>query len=166
VRYTIIESPVGPLLLAKDEEGVRQIRFHEGDRFEVPVDWTRSDRALTDVVRQLDQYFNNKRTSFDIPLAPEGTSFQKSVWTALLDIPFGRTVSYQDIANRLGRPGSVRAVGAANGANPIPIIIPCHRVIGSDGSLTGYGGGLDNKRWLLDHEGIQVEGQMGLFGRT
>jgi len=163
VRYTIIESPVGPLLLARDEEGVRQIRFREDHSFEVPVDWTRSERALTDVARQLDEYFDGKRKSFDLDLAPEGTTFQTSVWDALLAIPFGETVSYQDIANRLGRPASVRAVGAANGANPIPIIIPCHRVIGSDGSLTGYGGGLENKRWLLRHEGVAVEGQMGLF---
>ena len=159
-----MDSPVGSLLLAKDESGLREIRFKKDSDFDIPVDWTRSDKGLADVRRQLVEYFNGTRTTFDLPLAPEGTEFQKNVWQALTQIPHGTTVTYLDIANKLGRPGSVRAVGAANGANPISIIIPCHRVIGSDGSLTGYGGGLENKKWLLKHEGVEVHGQMALFG--
>jgi len=103
---------------------------------------------------QLNEYFHGGRKSFDLPLAPEGTPFQQAVWKELLRIPFGQTRSYGDVAKRLGRPTLTRAVGAANGANPIPIIIPCHRVIGADGSLTGYGGGLEIKSKLLAHEGV------------
>jgi methylated-DNA-[protein]-cysteine S-methyltransferase len=104
------------------------------------------------VADQLAQYFEGSRRDFDLPLAPEGTDFQLAVWRELRRIPFGERVSYSEIARRIGRPDAVRAVGAANGANPIAIVIPCHRVVGSDGSLTGYGGGLPVKRWLLDHE--------------
>jgi methylated-DNA-[protein]-cysteine S-methyltransferase len=163
VRYAIIDSPIGSLLLAKDERGVREIRFRKSSDFEIPIDWTRSDRALTNVRKQLDEYFAGHRRTFDLTLAPAGTDFQKSVWSALESVSFGTTVSYLEIAVRIGKPGSVRAVGAANGANPIPIVIPCHRVIGTDGSLTGYGGGIENKRWLLDHEGANPRGQIGLF---
>lgn len=159
-----MESPVGPLLLAKDEGGLREIRFRKGADFEIPIDWARSDRALADVRRQLKEYFEGTRATFELPLAPEGTEFQRNVWDAVLSVSHGRTASYLDIADQLGKPGSVRAVDAANGANPIPIIIPCHRIIGSDGSLTGYGGGIENKKWLLRHEGVEVGGQMGLFG--
>jgi methylated-DNA-[protein]-cysteine S-methyltransferase len=101
----------------------------------------------------LDQYFAGKLRQFDIPLAPRGTAFQLAVWEALTHIPFGETIAYRDLAIRIGNPTAVRAVGAANGANPIPIVVPCHRVIGADGSLTGFGGGLDTKRRLLRHEG-------------
>ena len=107
---------------------------------------------VTRVVRQLEEYFAGKRKTFDLPLAPRGTAFQLSVWNALQQIAYGQTRSYADIARVIGRPSAVRAVGAANGANPIPIIIPCHRVIGSSGALTGFGGGLDVKRRLLDFE--------------
>jgi methylated-DNA-[protein]-cysteine S-methyltransferase len=151
--YRVTGSPIGPLLLARDVEGLKEIRFGKGSAFEVPSGWTRNDAALDDVKTQLDEYFAGERTTFDLPLAPDGTAFQKRVWALLVSIPFGRTVSYMDVANMLGSPASVRAVGTANGANPIPIVIPCHRVIGSDGSLTGYGGGLDVKRRLLEHEG-------------
>lgn len=102
---------------------------------------------------QLDEYFQAKREKFDLPLSVSGTPFQQDVWSALQQIPFGQTVSYSQIANRIGRPRAVRAVGAANGANPIPIVIPCHRVIGANGSLTGFGGGLPNKELLLELEG-------------
>jgi methylated-DNA-[protein]-cysteine S-methyltransferase len=163
MNYTIHDSPVGALLLARDEAGLREIRFDKGSGFDIPDEWRRNDRALSDVRRQLREYFAGRRTEFDLALAPKGTEFQQSVWQRLLTIPFGATVSYLDIAKQLGKPGSIRAVGAANGANPIPIIIPCHRVIGSDGSLTGYGGGLENKRLLLKHEGVEVDEQVGLF---
>ncbi len=107
---------------------------------------------LREAANQIEQYFAGERQSFDLPLAPAGTEFQQTVWRALSTIPFGETRSYGQVAAQIGRPGSSRAVGAANGRNPIAIVIPCHRVIGSDGSLTGYGGGEPTKRWLLDHE--------------
>jgi len=163
MRYAIADSPVGTLLLARDEDGIREIRFPKGRNLDIPEAWSKSERALADVRKQLREYFEGKRREFDVPLAPAGTEFQRSVWSVLEEIPFGQTISYIDIANRLGNAGAVRAVGAANGANPIPIIIPCHRVIGADGSLTGYGGGLDKKRWLLEHEGVTVARQMVLF---
>ena len=105
--------------------------------------------VLTETARQLDEYFARKRTRFDLPLAPEGTAFQRQVWQALLEIPFGQTMSYGELARRIGQPAAVRAVGAANGHNPIAIVIPCHRVIGSTGRLVGFGGGLETKRFLL-----------------
>lgn len=163
MHYAIFESPAGLLLIAGDDHGIRQIRFRKGSDFAVPPDWTRDDAALTDVTTQLREYFEGRRRAFDLRLDPEGTAFQRSVWTALESIPYGETVSYLDIANRLGKPAAVRAVGAANGANPIPIVIPCHRVIGADGSLTGYGGGIDVKKWLLNHERGERGTQMGLF---
>lgn len=164
MKFRVIESPIGPLLLARDDAGLREIRFGKGAPFSIPDDWAQDHEALEDCAAQLDEYFAGRRKSFDLDLAPAGTAFQRSVWSALLAIPFGRTVSYRDVAKMSGRPGSVRAVGAANGANPIPIVIPCHRVIGADGSLTGYGGGLENKKWLLRHEGVEIGGQRGLFG--
>ncbi|MEP6769217.1 MAG: methylated-DNA--[protein]-cysteine S-methyltransferase [Acidobacteriota bacterium] len=114
-----------------------------------------------DVRRQLAEYFEGQRTSFDLPLAPAGTVFQRRVWEELVRIPFGERLTYGELARRLGRPAAFRAVGAANGANPIAIVIPCHRVVGSDGSLTGYGGGLPLKRWLLDHEGGRRKAEGG-----
>jgi methylated-DNA-[protein]-cysteine S-methyltransferase len=116
----------------------------------------RSTPLLERAGAQLDEYFAGKRRSFDLPLAPRGTEFQREVWAVLRAIPFGTTWSYARVALRLGRPGAVRAVGAANGSNPIAIVIPCHRVVGSDGSLTGYGGGLPRKRWLLAHEKVEL----------
>ena len=117
---------------------------------------------LDETERQLDRYFEGTLTEFDLPLGPRGTPFQQQVWAALCDIPYGETISYGELARRVGRPGSARAVGAANGSNPISIIIPCHRVIGSDGRLTGYGGGIDRKAWLLDHEAGRGPGQLAL----
>ena len=149
IIWTNIASPIGPLLAAREGEAIIELRFAPAD----PEDgWTRDDAAFDDLRRALANYFEGKQTTFDLPLDPRGTEFQKSVWRALTEIPFGATATYREIAHRIGKPDAVRAVGAANGANPIPIVIPCHRVIGSNGSLTGFGGGLPVKRWLLDHE--------------
>ena len=112
---------------------------------------------LEDLSTQLGEYFSGKRKTFDYPLAPKGTEFQLAVWNALLEIPYGDTTTYAELARRIGRPSAVRAVGAANGANPIPIVVPCHRIIGTSGTLVGYGGGLDRKRWLLEHEGVLLK---------
>jgi len=142
-------APFGELLVAKDDAAVVEIRFRAD---EVPDDWQRDDAAIADVAAQLHAYFRGERETFDLPLAPHGTEFQQLVWSALQRIPYGETRSYADIAREIGRPTAVRAVGAANGANPIPIVIPCHRVVGSNGSLTGFGGGIETKRWFLAHE--------------
>jgi methylated-DNA-[protein]-cysteine S-methyltransferase len=143
---TTIPSPVGPLALTVDDDGaLTRIGFGAGD----VSDDARFDRVVT----QLTEYFAGRRTDFDLDLRPDGGSpFERRVWAALLEIPYGETASYGEIAARIGHPGKARAVGRANGRNPIAIVCPCHRVIGSDGSLTGYGGGLENKRTLLDLE--------------
>ena len=146
--YTFITSPVGDLLAARNEHGIIAISFHGSPEEE----WTRNDGAFGDLHEQLDAYFAKKLRVFDLPLAPRGTAFQLDCWRALQTIPYGETRSYMQIANMIGKPNAVRAVGAANGANPLPIVIPCHRVIGSNGSLTGFGGGLPTKRFLLDLE--------------
>ena len=119
--------------------------------------------VVAQCVNQLDEYFQAKRKVFELALAPQGTDFQKRVWAQLLEIPYGETVSYLDVARAIGNAKSIRAVGAANGANPLSIIVPCHRVIGSDGKLTGYGGGLWRKEWLLNHERRHSSGQLPLF---
>ena len=147
--FTIHDSPVGPLLLITDGAGLTGLHFPP---HEVDASWERDDAAFTDVVRQLDEYFAGTRTQFDIPLHPTGTPFQLKVWEQLREIPYGETISYGALARRVASPNASRAVGLANGRNPIAIIIPCHRVIGADGSLTGYGGGLDRKRFLLGLE--------------
>jgi methylated-DNA-[protein]-cysteine S-methyltransferase len=143
---TTISSPVGPLRLTVTDDGaVSRLEFGAGERSDDP----RFEPALT----QLSEYFAGERTTFDLPLEPDGGSaFERRVWTELMLIPYGETASYGEIAARIGHPGKARAVGRANGRNPIAIVCPCHRVIGSDGSLTGYGGGLENKRTLLDLE--------------
>jgi methylated-DNA-[protein]-cysteine S-methyltransferase len=143
---TTIPSAVGPLALTVDDDGaLTRIRFGAGD----VSDDARFDRVVT----QMTEYFAGRRTDFDLDLRPDGGSpFERRVWAALLEIPYGETASYGEIAARIGHPGKARAVGRANGRNPIAIVCPCHRVIGSDGSLTGYGGGLENKRALLDLE--------------
>jgi methylated-DNA-[protein]-cysteine S-methyltransferase len=123
------------------------------------VNWARhrgADALIGEARRQLDAYFARRLEIFDLPLAPNGTGFQRQVWSALVKIPFGTTTTYGALARQLGNAAAMRAVGAANGRNPIPIIVPCHRVIGSDGSLTGFGGGLERKQWLLRHEGAQA----------
>jgi len=143
-------SPVGWLKLSANSEGINCIGF--SDEPENTANLQISNKHLKQGIKQLSEYFNNQRTSFDVALNPEGTAFQQQVWEMLLKIPFGETTTYGELAKKLGNPKAMRAVGRANGTNKIPIIIPCHRVIGSDGSLTGFAGGLDRKRWLLDHE--------------
>jgi len=153
MRYRQLDSPIGSLLVAGDDQGLRYLLFAEGRRAARPKpEWEPDRSTLTETVRQLTAYFAGKLRFFDVPLAPQGTSFQQQVWRALCDIPYGETTSYGELAHRIGNPKAVRAVGLANGSNPIAIIIPCHRVIGSNGSLTGYGGGLPIKRALLELE--------------
>lgn len=147
--FTIHHSPMGPLLLTTEGAGLTGLLFPPHD---VDPTWERDDAAFTDVARQLDEYFAGTRTQFDIPLHPTGTPFQLKVWEQLREIPYGETISYGALARRVASPNASRAVGLANGRNPIAIIIPCHRVIGANGSLTGYGGGLDRKRFLLGLE--------------
>ena len=157
MRFTTVDSPVGPLRLVADERGLRRLEFREGRSFEPPPDdWREDARALVPVVRQLDEYFAGRRKVFDLDLSPEGTEFQRRVWERLLEIPYGETISYGTLALRVGNPNASRAVGLANGRNPIAIIIPCHRVIGSNGTLTGYGGGLPTKQKLLELERGQI----------
>ena len=152
-QYRTIPSPIGELLLVGTGNGLEMIGFPSGKGIvEVQAGWQKNPSAFPDVVRQLGDYFAGTRKHFDLKLNPSGTDFQLRVLRALQRIPYGQTVTYQDIANDIGNPKAVRAVGAANGRNPIPIIIPCHRVIGSDGSLTGFGGGLSTKQFLLDLE--------------
>ncbi len=167
MRYTYLESPVGSLLLAGSMSGPKEalqvIGFPGGKmRVEPLAEWRRDDDAFPKARRQLTEYFNGKRDAFSLDLAPQGTEFQVEVWNALAQIPYGTTVSYRDIAEQIGRPAATRAVGAANGKNPLPIVLPCHRVVGADGSLTGFGGGLDTKRFLLELEGADIAGQTAL----
>jgi methylated-DNA-[protein]-cysteine S-methyltransferase len=155
VRHAVIDSPVGPLLLAADDTHLQVLEFETPAH---PVKrgdgWREGRNAIIDAAhRQLDEYFAGKRRDFDLPLSPQGTGFQRGVWWALADIPYGTTISYAQLATRIGKPTAPRAVGAANGRNPLSIVLPCHRVIGADGSLTGYGGGLPIKTFLLTLEG-------------
>jgi methylated-DNA-[protein]-cysteine S-methyltransferase len=151
--YASIDTPIGPLLLVGDGTALVEVGLPQrGGAATPPAGATENPSKLHAAVRQFDEYFSGKRLHFDLPLRPSGTPFQLEVWGALLAIPYGETVSYADIARRIRRPRAVRAVGAANGANPLAIIVPCHRVIGSHGDLVGYGGGLPIKRWLLAHE--------------
>ncbi len=153
VYWTSIESPVGPLLLAGDRETLRVLWFGHGRKAQGPVQgWVERPDEFRGVARQLREYFAGTRTTFDIAVAPHGTPFQQTVWRALQDIPYGATTTYGAVARQIGDIKAVRAVGLANGANPIAIVIPCHRVIGAGGALTGFGGGLPTKRALLDLE--------------
>lgn len=153
MKYTVLDSPVGPLMLAGDESVLRELWFLQGREHTSPNPaWTESARAFQKVTRQLEAYFAGRLRRFDVAVDPGGTPFQSQVWHALQDIPYGETISYGELARRISNPKAVRAVGLANGANPISVIIPCHRVIGADGSLTGYGGGLPTKRALLSLE--------------
>lgn len=152
--WTEFASPIGTLRLTADDHGLTGL-FMEAHRYgpaEVQADWERDDERFADVRRQLDEYFAGDRTDFDVQLAPSGTNFQQRVWEALRTIPYGEVRSYGEIAESIGRPSASRAVGAANGRNPISIIVPCHRVIGASGAMTGYGGGIERKRALLDLE--------------
>lgn len=151
--YHIIESPICPLLLAGDEEGLKHLIFlKDKEDFNIPEEWIKNEEFFKEVTRQLKAYFSGELKSFNLKLAPQGTDFQKSVWNALCEIPFGETKSYKNIAVSVENPKACRAVGLANNRNPIAIIIPCHRVIGSNGKLTGYASGLDVKEFLLKHE--------------
>ena len=148
--YCYLDTPIGELLLAGNEEALCLVSFPEGSmRREPEPDWIYKEKPFKAARQQLTEYFAGERREFDLPLKLSGTEFQMSVLHALQKIPYGETTSYSDIAERIGRPKAVRAVGAANGRNPIPIIVPCHRVIGSHGDLTGFGGGLDTKEALL-----------------
>jgi methylated-DNA-[protein]-cysteine S-methyltransferase len=153
ICYCYLESPVGRLLVAGDEEGLRFISFMKGKHRITPeIDWREDRSYLGEAIRQLDLYFEGRLRQFTLKLAPHGTPFQLDVLRALQEVPYGETISYGELAQRIGRPKASRAVGAANARNPLPIVIPCHRVIGSDGSLVGFGGGLEIKRKLLDLE--------------
>jgi methylated-DNA-[protein]-cysteine S-methyltransferase len=153
MQYRNIDSPIGALLIAGDSAGLRFVLFSGGrDRMEPRPEWEPDRGLLRESLRQLSAYFAGKLRDFDLPVAPEGTPFQRQVWNQLQRIPYGETISYGELARRIGNPKAVRAVGLANGANPISIVIPCHRVIGSNGSLVGYGGGLPIKQALLSLE--------------
>ncbi len=153
MKYTVLDSPVGPLMLAGDETVLRELWFLQGRAHTAPNPaWTESARAFVEPVRQLKAYFAGRLREFSLNVDPGGTPFQSVVWRALQEIPYGETTSYGELARRIGNPKASRAVGLANGANPIAIVIPCHRVIGASGALTGFGGGLPTKRALLDLE--------------
>jgi methylated-DNA-[protein]-cysteine S-methyltransferase len=161
VHYRYHDSPLGRLLLVGDHTGLLQVAMDiEGKPWRLDPAWRSAATELDEACRQLDGYFAGKRQAFDLRLAPRGTAFQQAVWQALLSIPFGQTSTYSALAAQIGRPSAVRAVGAANGANPIAVIIPCHRVIGRDGSLTGYAGGLTRKALLLRLEGAQQQAEL------
>ncbi len=152
-QFTIMPTPVGDLLLTADDDGLTGVWFDEHRRGpEVPAGAPRADGLLADAVAQFADYFAGRRRRFDLPLAPRGTPFQLRVWALLREIPYGETTSYGALARRLADARATRAVGLANGRNPLSIVVPCHRVVGADGSLIGYGGGLDRKRRLLDLE--------------
>jgi methylated-DNA-[protein]-cysteine S-methyltransferase len=156
--YTTTPSPIGELLLLASHGGSRLCGLHMQEAPNpLPIDpqWEAAGEVFDDVIAQLREYFAGQRKAFDLPLLMEGTAFQRRVWTALQDIPYGMTISYAELARRVGQPTASRAVGLANGRNPVAIIVPCHRVVGSNGRLTGYGGGLPRKRFLLDLESPQ-----------
>ncbi|MET0246538.1 MAG: methylated-DNA--[protein]-cysteine S-methyltransferase [Sphingomonas sp.] len=157
--FRTMPSPVGALTLVAGDAGLAAILWEQDREGRVPIGpmtETPAHPVLVETERQLGAYFAGTRTAFDLPLDFRGTDFQKQVWVALLTIPFGQTRSYGEIARQIGRPGASRAVGAANGRNPISIVAPCHRVIGSGGSLTGFAGGLEAKAFLLRHEGMST----------
>jgi methylated-DNA-[protein]-cysteine S-methyltransferase len=151
--HSEVDSPVGPLTLVADD-GVLTGLYMESQRHRPPEGefGARDDTPFTEVARQLEEYFAGQRTGFDLPVALTGTPFQRMVWAALREIPYGETISYRELAERIGRPTATRAVGLANGRNPVGIVVPCHRVVGATGALTGYGGGLERKLHLLEHE--------------
>ena len=159
--YCYFDTPIGELLLAGEADSLSMIGFPKGAmRRDPEADWIYNEEPFEDARTQLAEYFSGERKEFDLPLSYSGTDFQVSVLEALQQIPYGETASYADVAKRIGRPKAVRAVGAANGRNPIPIIVPCHRVIGSSGDLTGFGGGLDTKEALLR---LEAENSGGLL---
>jgi len=161
--HTVVSSPVGPLTIVAAGGALAGLYMSEQRHLPAPETFGDPDAGqdaelFAEASRQLEQYFDGERTEFDLRLTLHGTAFQRRVWTALRGIPYGQTISYGQLADRLGQPSASRAVGLANGKNPISIIVPCHRVVGADGSLTGYGGGIERKHYLLAHE-QRVSGQ-------
>ncbi len=158
LEYTYLSTPLGKLLLAGIGEQLAYVGLPQANKAQKPApEWQSQSGLLAEAQNQLRDYFAGRRQTFDLQLAPRGTEFQCQVWQQLQRIPFGEVCSYGQIAKAIGRPKAVRAVGAANGRNPIPIIIPCHRVIGANGQLTGFSGGLSAKAYLLKHEGVAVD---------
>ncbi|MFN4111134.1 MAG: methylated-DNA--[protein]-cysteine S-methyltransferase [Ignavibacteria bacterium] len=153
VEKIFYNSPLGLIKITANEKGITEINFVNGKRNVLPFET--SNKFIKDCIKQLDEYFQGKRKTFNLQLNPYGTDFQKKVWFELLRIPYGKTISYGEVARKIKNFKAVRAVGQAIGKNPIAIVIPCHRVIGSDGSLIGYASGLHRKQWLLKHEGIR-----------
>ncbi len=152
-HYASVESPIGELLLIGDGRKLSALKMIDNGEYAGQSDGlVRDDAQFAEAIAQLEEYFAGTRTDFELELAPEGTDFQRAVWDALAEIPFGETRSYGEIAAAVGRPKAARAVGMANNRNPIAVIVPCHRVIGAGGDLVGYGGGIDRKVWLLGHE--------------
>lgn len=165
VSWSKMQSPLGELLIAADESHITRISMDGQKHAAAPgSDWRcdHDDALIAKARQQLEEYFDGKRAAFDLPLAFEGTMFQTEVWRQLLKIPYGETISYGELARRIGRPGASRAAGLANGRNPIAIVVPCHRVIGANGSLIGYGGGLPRKSYLVELEASRA----GLFGSS
>lgn len=156
--FTHFDSPIGRLLLTTNGTALTGLYMEISRKAQSTEGWVEDGSAapLPETVRQLSEYFSGRRREFDLPLRLEGTVFQQRVWRELCEIPYGETWSYGQLAKRIGKPGASRAVGLANGSNPISILVPCHRVIGADGSLTGYGGGIERKQWLLAHEGLRL----------
>jgi len=158
-EFIVIDSPIGKLRITGNDEAIFEISFATDDKQSSNV----APKEVAKCAKQLREYFANERKAFDLVLKPAGTDFQQSVWNELHNTPFGKTTTYAKQAAKLGDLKAIRAVGTANGKNPIPIVIPCHRVIGSDGSMTGYAGGIDKKEWLLKHEGVILGTQMDMF---
>jgi methylated-DNA-[protein]-cysteine S-methyltransferase len=162
--FSLLNSPIGELLLTGDGRSITGIwmQSHRSE-WRRTREWQRDDAAFAAPRAQLTEYFAGERAEFDLSLGAEGTDFQHKVWNALCAIPYGETISYGELARRIGQPTAARAVGLANGSNPLPIVVPCHRVIGADGSLTGFGGGIERKRWLLAHEAQHAKVTGDLF---
>lgn len=167
IHFRQIDSPLGPLTVSASDAGLHALEFPQDSWFLPRDGWREADHPLLSRARlQLDEYFAGRRRAFDLPLAPQGTPFQREVWFALADIPYGQTRTYAQLATRLGRPTASRAVGAANGRNPLGILLPCHRVVGANGALTGFSGGLEAKRFLLELEGALPKPAADLFGQA
>jgi methylated-DNA-[protein]-cysteine S-methyltransferase len=163
INYRTIDSPIGPLTLAGRNSTLTNLRMVDQTYEPSRTGWTHDDNVFADAVEQLNAYFAGELTDFDLELDLQGTVFQQRVWKALLTIPYGETRSYGEIAEQVGAPGSARAIGLANGHNPIAIVVPCHRVIGANGKLTGYGGGIDRKLTLLELEKSRAPANLTLF---
>lgn len=159
-HYTTLDSPIGPLLLTSDGASLTRLYMSP---FSLNPQWSQEPcPVLEETARQLRAFFQGELKEFTVPLGGQGTEFQQTVWKELTRIPYGTTISYGELAKRIGQPSASRAVGLANGKNPISIIVPCHRVIGANGTLTGYGGGLDRKKWLLEHEATRAQPELAL----